>query len=126
MTHAGGDNREYIFSGFPCTSYCRAKSVWCVVRESRQWKTVSFINLRGVSDDRWNTPKEDPIPVRDLVVSVEVMGAVQEVFLASPDASFGRPVSLTPSYEYGPHGMRAVVTVPELTTWALLGIKVET
>lgn len=124
MTHAGGDSREYRFTGCAVSPYCQPGKVWCVIRESRTWKTVSFINLDGVSDDLWNSPKETPRVVKNLEVSIEVVEPVRAVFATSPDSDGGRPRGLPYHLELGPLGLRLRVRVPDIAVWTLLAVEV--
>ncbi len=123
MTHAGGDSREYRFSGCAAGLDGEPGRVWCVIRESDSWKTVHFINLSGLTDDRWNRGQPEPRPARDLDVSLEVFQEAASVLVASPDADGGTPRALPFTVERGGPGLRLRVRVPEVRTWSMLAVR---
>ena len=60
MTHADGDNLEYVFEKGSYSTYGEANKVWTIIKEKPGLKVVNLINLCGVADDYWNTGKERP------------------------------------------------------------------
>lgn len=123
MTHVEGDNLEYVFEGAAFTTYGEPGKVWTVVRESRDWKVVSFINLTNNEEDYWNAGKNRPHPQGPVRVRILVDREAKSVFTASPDSGMGRPVMLPAAYEDGPRGQTLVVTIAELHIWDMLVIE---
>ncbi|WP_168120110.1 glycoside hydrolase family 66 protein [Paenibacillus sp. HB172176] len=89
MTHAEGDNLEYAFEGFAYSTYGEAGKVWTIIRESAEWKLISFVNLMSASDDYWNEEKEAAAPVEGRLARIAFDGEIESVLLASPDAFGG-------------------------------------
>lgn len=119
MTHVGGDNREYIFEGFPYSTYGEAGKVWVVVRECPDMKCISFINLCG-NGDLWNEGKGEPAPQTDMKVRVLVDALPRAVYIASPDRNLCRPEPVKFSVENSDRGKYIVCGISELLIWSLL------
>lgn len=125
MTHADGDNMEYVFENFRYSTYGETGKVWVIIRESPAFKTVSFINLTGCRDDFWCSGKDAAVIVKDLIVSMQIACDVKSVFLSSPDFDMGRPQLLEYRIESGNRGKKIVLTVPKLNIWDLLVVEME-
>ncbi|MCL6548303.1 MAG: glycoside hydrolase family 66 protein [Alicyclobacillus sp.] len=121
MTHAGGENREYTFTGEAAfSSSGEPGKVWTVIRERPGRKTVSLINLTAMNDDRWNEGKEPPPVLRHLEIRMQVEGRVGAVYQASPDEAMGRPMELPYRIEIGPRGRELVISLAELRLFCLV------
>ena len=125
MTHAEGDNLEYMFENFPYSTYGEAGKVWLIIRENSKYKTISFINLTGCNDDMWNKGKETPLYVEKIHVKVQVEKNVRSVFLASPDCEMGRPQKADYCIEDGKRGKNVVLNIGRLYIWSVLVIEME-
>lgn len=117
MTHADGDNEEYVFEGFACSMYGEPGKVWAIVREHERRKVLHFVNLTGAADDYWNEAKPAAPPVEGRIVRIAVERKAKAAFRASPDAGMGKPVALEPVYEIGKRGMTARFALPALRVW---------
>ncbi|KIL39473.1 hypothetical protein SD70_19905 [Gordoniibacillus kamchatkensis] len=124
MTHTGWDNVEYTFEGFPCSSYGEAGKMWTVIRESRRYKTISFINLSN-NDDFWNEGKRTPHPQQGIQAVITLDGTVRSVFAASPDKEMGRPRAVPYRIAAGPKGKTLTVELPPVYVWELLVVEME-
>jgi len=124
MTHADGDNLEYVVENVPCSAYGEPDRVWAVLREKPGLKTVHLINLVG-NDDRWNAGKREPQTQENIRVAIQVEERVRFVLLATPDEEMGRPREAEYAIEDGPRGKRVVVTVPRLRCWTMLAVELD-
>ncbi|HEX7057140.1 MAG TPA: glycoside hydrolase family 66 protein [Bacilli bacterium] len=122
MTHTDWDNVEYTFLGSRFSSYGQGGKVWTIIREKPGLKTVALVNLRG-NDEFWNKGKNKPPVQYNLEVRMLIMGNVQSVFLASPDEHMGRPQQVPYRIEAGKKGAELVVTIPRLSVWSLLTVR---
>lgn len=120
MTHAAGDNLEYVCEGAPWTTYGEPGKVWTVIREKSGLKTVSLINLTGMDEDYWNRGKETPPPLAGVRLRIQMEGEVGSVLFASPDDMMGRPWEPLHTLEPGPRGLVLTVEVPRLDLWGLV------
>jgi len=122
MTHADGDNREYVFDGLDFSTYGEAGKVWTVIRESGKRKTISFINLTGNEEDYWNEGKNRPMRLTDIPVRILLEKEVLGVYAASPDADCGRPRALPFRVTDSLRGMTLETAVPSLDVWTVLWV----
>ncbi|MFC3804278.1 glycoside hydrolase family 66 protein [Cohnella sp. GCM10012308] len=123
MTHADGDNLEYVFDGLNYSTYGEAGKVWTVIRESERFKTVSFVNLSGQSEDYWNEGKASPVAVSGIAVRMLLEREPVGVFAASPDDRLGRPQQLAYRLTDSLRGVTLEVEVPALSVWTLLWVE---
>ncbi|MEX2416301.1 MAG: glycoside hydrolase family 66 protein [Paenibacillaceae bacterium] len=123
MTHTDGDNLEYIFEGFDYSTYGEPDKVWVTMKENSEFRTINFINLMGISNDKWNEGKETSPVIGPLTVSMQIDQEVATVYYASPDQHMGRPQHLPYSIESGERGNVMVLQVPQLSIWSLLVIQ---
>lgn len=114
MTHAGGDNREYLFESFRYSLYGEGDKVWVTVRENEERKVISFINLCGNKEDYWNEEKKEPETVNNLEVRILIDYKVKSLFSASPDKNMGLYEKLEYSIEKTERGMYLIVKIPKL------------
>ncbi|MFD2330453.1 glycoside hydrolase family 66 protein [Cohnella sp. GCM10020058] len=124
MTHADGDNLEYVFDGLNYSTYGEAGKVWTIIRESERFKTVSFVNLSSQSDDYWNEGKAETATVSGIAVRMLLDREPAGVFAASPDDRLGRPQQLAYRVTDSLRGMTLEVEVPSLSVWTLLWIEI--
>lgn len=122
MTHADGDNQEYVFENFQYSTYGEPGKVWVILREKPERKTISFINLKGNTDDFWNIGKNRPDKVPDLSVKIQVEREIKSLFMATPDSRMGR--IQVPDYCVidGERGKTLVVNIKNLDVWTILVI----
>ncbi len=119
MTHFGWDNQGYRCDT-PSSVEGEPDTIWLTFRENAARKLVGLINLRGVSDDRWNTGKEQPTPQTNIILRVLLLHPVQTAWYATPDAGFGGAVPLTCVCTPVPLGVEAAITIPRLDICGLL------
>ncbi len=125
MTHAGGDNLEYVFAGVPWSAYGEAGKVWTVIRENKRYKTISLINMTNNEDDLWNEGKQIPHVLDGIKVSVMLDGEVRSVFAASPDREMGRPRDVPFTVRNGTRGRTLSVELSQVRIWELLVVELD-
>jgi dextranase len=122
MTHADGDNLEYVFEDLSYSTYGEAGKVWTVIRESISRKTIHFINLTNNEEDYWNQGKNNPTALMNIRVRILLEHNVTGVYTASPDRDFGRPQNLAYIITDSLRGKTLEVTLPTLDYWTFLCI----
>lgn len=125
MTHADGDNLEYVFEGFACSAYGEAGKVWTIIRESGEAKLIHFVNLTSAADDYWNESKEAAAPVEGRRIAIALDGEIEALLLASPDREGGRPFAPAFRIAPGPRGRTAFVELPPLLYWDVLIVRLK-
>ncbi len=125
MTHADGDNQEYMFEGFSYSTYGEPNKVWVTMKENSEFRTINFINLVGITNDTWNEGKMRPYITGPLKVIMHIDHEVASVYYASPDQRMGRPQHLPYSIENGERGRILVVEIPEVHIWGLLVLRLQ-
>jgi dextranase len=125
MTHAGGDNLEYVVSGIPWSTYGEAGKAWTIIRENKRFKTISLINLTNNSDDLWNEGKQLPLELDGAKISILLDGEVRSVFAASPDREMGRPREVPYTVSDGTRGRTLNVELTQVRIWELLVVELE-
>ena len=91
--------------------------VWPVGRQDGQYRVLSLINLNGLEDARWNSPRQTPPTLlKERKISVAMAVPPQAVYLVDPDGMDQSPVPVTFSYRDG----RVVLTLDRLQYWSLL------
>lgn len=88
MTHFGWDNQEYTCK-LPCSVTGEPGKLWLIIRESRNEKLISVLNLRGLDSDLWAGEQKEPEPVRNVELRLQCFGSVSEVRAASPEDPAG-------------------------------------
>ncbi len=121
-THAGGDNREYRFSGAPVSATGEPGRLWTLVTERADRTVIRLVNLCG-NDDLWNEPKKPPEPVGSLTVEVLVFAEVRGVWATAPDMEHGRPLAIDYRLERSPEGVKMVFATPRVFAWMLVWIE---
>ena len=111
MTAFGGINDDVTAEadGTAFSADGRADTVWMILRESKQRLVLQLINLTG-NDALWNTLKNEPNPVQNILLNLRLDAKITGVFCASPDetslqatelpyrtkpSAYGRVVELT-------------------------------
>jgi dextranase len=138
-SHFGVEFPEYAVQGAPTTQTGEAGRVWVTIRESPARKVLTFVNLVGLTDDRWNIGQKVPKALFDLRVEARVMSDVTTVYAASPDLDGSRPLplafSLNADFAYSTSADPTLpetetdkaeivtTTLPELRAWAILIIE---
>ncbi|HBE12719.1 MAG TPA: hypothetical protein DCY74_00970, partial [Clostridiales bacterium] len=84
-THIGGDNTEYRHLQRDWSPDGQPGKLWLTIREKENLKVIQLINLCGISDDLWNTGKENPIAQKKIKFHVQIDYRPEGVFIASPD-----------------------------------------
>lgn len=125
MTHAGGINEEYVFSGGAFSSCGEPNKIWTLVKEMPGAKVIHLINLTGLRSDKWNEGKPKPRPAQDIAVQVLDNERASGVWLASPDRNFGKMEQLPFAAVSSQRGRVIMFSVPELEYWDMVYIKTE-
>lgn len=123
MTHLCGDNEEYVVENNDYSCYGEPDKVWVLIKEKPELKYISFVNLKGNSEDYWNAGKAEPTIKKGLRVNMEIQKDVKTLYVASPDSNTGRP--LTPEYEIydGKRSRILSVTMPDIYYWSILAVE---
>jgi dextranase len=124
-TWAGGINEEIRAWGPPISIDYRAGTVGLSATRGPGGLTVNLVNLRRLSDARWNEPKPDQVAAEDLTFEVLLPGAASHGFWASPDSEGGdeHPTALEKAEH--PQGTAVRCTIPGPRRWSLLHIPYE-
>ncbi|XID92620.1 glycoside hydrolase family 66 protein [Paenibacillaceae bacterium WGS1546] len=125
MTHADGDNLEYVFDGLPYSTYGEAGKVWTVIRENENRKTISLINLTGNAEDYWNEGKNRPERLTDVKIRVLLERDAAGAFMASPDIDLGRARPLAYEMTNRLRGRTMELTIPAVDVWTVIWIDLE-
>ncbi|MFD1179242.1 glycoside hydrolase family 66 protein [Paenibacillus puldeungensis] len=123
MTHADGDNREYVFENVEYSTYGEPGKVWTVIRENESFKTISFINLSNNTEDYWNAGKNHPLVQDGIRVQVLLDRKPKGAFVATPDRDNGRPLPLEFELTCSLRGITLEAILPSLEVWNLLAIE---
>ncbi len=120
MTHAYGDNLEYVFEKVETSPYAQAGKVWTIIREHTTMKVISFINLVG-NNEQWNEGKNRPIVQRDMIVKILLNQSIEGVYLISPESPKMQKLTYE-TYDQG-RGTVAVVHVDKIDIWSVLVVR---
>jgi len=122
MTHAYGDNLEYVFKGAPCSPSGEQDKLWTIIRESSDMKLISLINLCG-NDNSWNEAKKEPTVVDELTIEIYLEKEVEQVYVTSPKIQSleSIPYQVTD----GERGRLLTLTLNELDIWTVVFIRLE-
>lgn len=125
MTHAGGINEEYVFTGGEFSSCGEPGKIWTIVKEMPGAKVIHFINLTGIKSDRWNEGKQTaPRSVENIAVQVLDNERAVGVYTASPDDGC-RMDRLAAAASCTHRGRVIQFTLPRLDYWRTVYIKTE-
>lgn len=116
-TRLGGVNEEMrVHAPVPVAVDATPGSLWVRALRLRGGLLVSFIDLSGQDDDRWDAGKLTAAPLADVRLSVERVSRGPSRFLfADPDA---HPDML--ELEPGHDGRYDTVALPAFSTWAIV------
>ncbi|MDU2243464.1 MAG: glycoside hydrolase family 66 protein [Paenibacillus sp.] len=123
MTHADGDNLEYVFENVEYSTYGEPGKVWTIIRENESFKTISFINLSNNAEDYWNAGKNRPSILEGIKVKVLLDREPRAAFVASPDLDHGRPQPLEFELTRSLRGITLEAVIPALEVWNLLTVE---
>lgn len=91
--------------------------VWPYARENDQFGVISFINLNGLQDARWNSPRKEAPPVLEKrQVTVAVEKAPKAAWLINPDGTDQTPRPVTYTYKDG----QITFTMDRLEYWTMV------
>lgn len=94
--------------------------VWPVGRESPSHAVLSLINLNGLTDARWNSPRKEPPPVLEQrTVTVAMAARPKAVYVIDADGPDQSAVSVPFTYKDG----RVSLTLDRLAYWSLLVVE---
>ena len=113
LTHTGWDNQEYRCDE-PFSVEGEADRLWLTIRENANRKLIGMINLCGCRNDGWNTGKETPVPLKNLVMHVLCCSPVATVWWATPDDGLGTPQPIACNSVECPLGWNVTFVVPLL------------
>lgn len=122
MTHAYGDNREYVFQGDDFSACGERDKIWTIIRESEDVKLISLIDLKG-NDEIWNRGKREPRVSDGVVIRIQLVKDVSEVFVCSPEGIRCKDGNY--SVVEGERGNELVIELEELDLWTVVVIKVK-
>jgi len=118
-THVGPTNGVVTLAAESVGEYGagpRAGAVCTVLREGDGTHLLQLLNLRGLSDDRWNVPHPGvPDPLEDIEVAAQVVDGVRGVWWDTPDDYVGHPRPLP----FDVSGGRLRFRVPRLDIWSI-------
>lgn len=120
MTHSCGDNKEYIFEGADFSPCAEENKIWTIIKEDKNKKVISLINLLG-NNDLWNKGKKQPNPVSDIVVKIQIEKEVKSVYTVSPEKCV--PCQLEYEVVRGERGQELIVRLSEFEIWLLLVVE---
>lgn len=123
MTHCSGENLEYCCDA-PFSAYGEPDKLWLTLRENRETKLVTMLNLCGNPEDYWNRGKEKPRPLRDVTFQIQINGKVDSVWCATPDERGGEAAPLPFSILETERGHVLHVAVPVVEICALLWFRI--
>ncbi|MFZ5817393.1 MAG: glycoside hydrolase family 66 protein [Bacillota bacterium] len=114
---SGPDGTAFSAKGLPGT-------VWTILKEGDDYRTVHLINLTGVTDPRWNSAQPEPPLVEGIEIRLECLRQPRAVWWASPDLDGGRPQPLAWRLEPDERvGQALVATLPSLRCWSMLVVE---
>ncbi len=126
MTAAGGINEDVVAraEGVRFSSDGQADTVWMLLRESKKRIAIHLVNLTG-NDTLWNTAKNEPNMVRDIVFSLRLDVNVTGVYAASPDGASTGAVELAYQTKRSQYGRIQEFTLPQLNYYSVIWIEWE-
>lgn len=91
--------------------------VWPLARENDRYGILHLINLNGLEDGEWNSPRlNPPTPLSPTQVSVTMPEAPRAVYLVDPDGPDQSAVSLPFTYRDG----QVLIKLNGLAYWAMV------
>lgn len=129
MTAANGINEDIKFlsldNSLVSFSSCgEGGKVWTIIKESKQYLTIQFINLNKINE-LWNQPKyQKPEEVTNIQADILLDTDIKGVYLATPDNYNCEPLKLEYQLKQKQNGQHIIVTFPKLELWNLLWIEI--
>lgn len=120
MTHAYGDNKEYVFKGVSCSPTAEPNKLWTVIRENQETKLISIINLKG-NDHLWNESKVKPEVINELTLEIQIEKEVEQVFITSPNKQ--SLISVPYTVIVGERGKVLTMDLEDLDIWTVVVIR---
>ncbi len=123
-TFANGINTEVVVKDQRTSSDFEDKTIALKLYENAKFKTIHLINFIDQKNNLWNTGKSKYSVLQDIVVEYLLYGEIDGIYYASPDDD-GILKSL--DYTYIPHeqGKAVTFTVPTLSIWTMIYIKMK-
>lgn len=121
MTHFGWDNQEYLCNQ-SCSVAGEPGKLWLVLRESKNEKLISVINLCGTDTDRWAEGQNKPIPQTDIEISLQYFGEIKHVLCASPDDPAGDLKPCPYSTEQGDRSRILKIKLPTVSIFMFIWV----
>ncbi|GMQ60124.1 glycoside hydrolase family 66 protein [Vallitalea sediminicola] len=122
MTHAYGDNEEYVFEGDDFSATADSNKIWTIIRESHDTKLISLINLKG-NDVIWNKGKEEPTRNSDMKLKIQVEKEVKNVYISSPEKTI--PVKCPYNIVAGERGNILSINLKRLDIWTVIVVRLK-
>jgi dextranase len=123
FTRANGINHEINFHNGEYSSTPEAGKVWTVVKHTGSRVIINLVNLCGLKDDLWNTPKPNrPTEIDNIRVRFFLDAELRGINYASPDFDSSKPKELPYEYEEDVNGRYYSFTIPCLQIWDTIWI----
>lgn len=122
MTHFGWDNQEYLCNQI-CSVTGEPGKLWFVLRESKNEKLISIINLCGMDTDRWAEGQNKPIPQTDIEISLQYFGEIKHILYASPDDPSGDLKPCQYSTEQGDRSRILKIKLPTVSIFMFIWVR---
>ena len=126
MTHTGWDNYEYRCLNVSTSAWGEAGKLWMIARERKERKLISFVNLCGCDEDRWDRGKPEPEVQRGVQVRVQVDFPVRGIYTASPDGLSLGAQEVPYSIENGEKGCFVKFELSAVELWRIVWIDMDT
>lgn len=120
MTHAYGDNMEYVFEGDEFSASADSNKIWTIIKEDQDTKIISLINLKG-NDVLWNKGKMKPNEISDICIKIQIEKEVDSVYIASPEKSI--PCDIPYKITEGERGKILNLNLKDIDLWTIVVIK---
>lgn len=100
-------------------------SIWTIVRENKEFKTLNLVNLLGINSIKWDDPQfKEPNFQSNLEIEWLLDENVVSIYWITPDKGDIKPKKL--DFIRAPHNRGEVIRfiVPELKYWGFVVVKV--
>jgi dextranase len=123
LTHTAGGNEEYRFAGISVSVKPLGDSVLAIIREKKNEKVISLLNLKGMSSTAWNEQKEKPQTTKGPIIDALVGSSGWKAYAASP--SNPRMEELCGEECLSSRGFRFRFSSGTLELWKLIVLRLE-
>lgn len=121
---SGGVNDELVIEGYPFGPGGNPGMLWTTVREGQGYKLLHLVNLVGIEDASWNSPKErPPKTLTNVKVRWLIDEGVRDVLYASPDQCDISCVCLSYARVSHPHGHAIEFVLPCVEYWSTVLVR---